>query len=384
MGCCVEWAPCDTIRTIKRGKVASRQGAAICMAFLSFVAFGSFAAVAGEDPSAACAVADPLVAGWEDVPAASRPWCYWWWVNSHVDRPTITADLEAMKRLGFGGALMFDSRGYWDDERHVVNPKPKMEVMSPEWQDCLVFALEEAARLGLSFAMNMSTSGGKMNGPWPVGADAPKRLVYRYYPSGTPASTFERPRLRRGERHRLRRRLVRALDGRRARGVSRGRERGRDPLREQLAQPADRRVWPRRGGADHEEQRALLGVSARGRSEAAVVARADPLFRLLPERSAPAVGSSRPRAHPAQGVSWRREVEAREKVEVGGRGGVWWLTFLSPPPPCPSTFFTRLHLNFPLSCGVRKKASLFSSSGICRDVETAVFCYTTRTGVHDV
>lgn len=165
------------------------------MAFLSFVAFGSLAAVAGEGPSAARAAADPLVAGWEDVPAASRPWCYWWWVNSHVDRPTITADLEAMKRLGFGGALMFDSRGYWDDERHVVNPKPKMEVMSPEWQDCLVFALEEAARLGLSFAMNMSISGGKMNGPWPVGADAPKRLVYRYYPSGTPASAFERPAL---------------------------------------------------------------------------------------------------------------------------------------------------------------------------------------------
>ena len=82
---------------------------AVCMAFVQ-----------------ACAAnGDPLVAGWTDVPMSSRPWCYWWWVNSHVDKPTITADLEAMKRLGFGGLLMFDSRGYWDDERHVVNPKPK-------------------------------------------------------------------------------------------------------------------------------------------------------------------------------------------------------------------------------------------------------------------
>ncbi len=138
---------------------------------------------------------DPLVAGWTDVPMASRPWCYWWWVNGYVDKPTITADLEAMKRLGFGGLLMFDSRGYWDDERHVVNPKPKMEVMSPEWQECAVFAIREAARLGLSFAMNMSTSGGKMNGPWSVGVDAPKRLVYRYYPAGTPQTAFEKPDL---------------------------------------------------------------------------------------------------------------------------------------------------------------------------------------------
>ena len=144
----------------------------------------------------ACAAnGDPLVAGWTDVPMSSRPWCYWWWVNGHVDKPTITADLEAMKRLGFGGLLMFDSRGYWDDERHVVNPKPKMEVMSPEWQECAVFAIREAARLGLSFAMNMSTSGGKMNGPWPVGVDAPKRLVYRYYPAGTPQTAFEKPDL---------------------------------------------------------------------------------------------------------------------------------------------------------------------------------------------
>ena len=144
----------------------------------------------------ACAAnGDPLVAGWTDVPMSYRPWCYWWWVNGHVDKPTITADLEAMKRLGFGGLLMFDSRGYWDDERHVVNPKPKMEVMSPEWKECAVFAIREAARLGLSFAMNMSTSGGKMNGPWPVGVDAPKRLVYRYYPAGTPQTAFEKPDL---------------------------------------------------------------------------------------------------------------------------------------------------------------------------------------------
>ena len=126
------------------------------------------------------AFAVSLEEGFARPPAAYRPWCYWWWINGHADKETITADLEAMKRLGFGGLLMFDSRGYWDDERHIVNPKPEIAFMSPEWQELVVFAIREAARLGLEFTMNMSSSGGKLDGPWEVGEDAPKRLVYTY------------------------------------------------------------------------------------------------------------------------------------------------------------------------------------------------------------
>lgn len=115
--------------------------------------------------------------GFARVPVQARPWCYWWWINGHVDKKTITADLESMKRLGFGGLLMFDSRGYWDDERHVVMPKAEVEFMSPLWQDNVCFAIREAARLGLEFTMNVSSSGGKLDGPWLVGADAPKQLL---------------------------------------------------------------------------------------------------------------------------------------------------------------------------------------------------------------
>jgi len=134
-----------------------------------------------------------LVKGWETPSPENRPWCYWWWVNGHVDEKTITADLEAMKRLGFAGLLMFDSRGYWDDDRHVVNPKAEIAFMSDEWQRHVVHAIKEAARLGLKFTMNMSSSGGKLDGPWEVGEDAPKRLVYRLYPAGTKREAMEPP-----------------------------------------------------------------------------------------------------------------------------------------------------------------------------------------------
>ncbi len=112
-----------------------------------------------------------------DVPVADRPWCYWWWINGHVDKETITSDMEAMRRVGFGGLLMFDARGYWDDKGHLVLPKPKMEFMSPEWRELLAFGIKEAARVGLQVSVNLSSCAGALKGPWEVGADAPKRLI---------------------------------------------------------------------------------------------------------------------------------------------------------------------------------------------------------------
>ena len=67
--------------------------------------------------------------------------------------------LEAMKKLGFGGVLMFDSRGYWDDDDHVRNPKAEIDFMGPEWFGFVEFSIRECARLGLGFTMNASASG---------------------------------------------------------------------------------------------------------------------------------------------------------------------------------------------------------------------------------
>jgi hypothetical protein len=117
-----------------------------------------------------------------NVPVADRPWCYWWWVNGHVDKETITSDMEAMRRVGFGGLLMFDARGYWDDKGHLVLPKPKMEFMSPEWRELLAFGIKEAARVGLEVSVNLSSCAGALKGPWEVGADAPKRLICQTAP----------------------------------------------------------------------------------------------------------------------------------------------------------------------------------------------------------
>ena len=41
-------------------------------------------------------------------PAAARPWVYWFWLNSNITKEGMTADLEAMQRVGIGGVLIME------------------------------------------------------------------------------------------------------------------------------------------------------------------------------------------------------------------------------------------------------------------------------------
>ena len=106
-----------------------------------------------------CAGVDP--AAFANPTRESRPWTYWLWQNGNVDEEDVTRDLEAIKRLGFGGVLMFDNRGYGYEDGM---PPVKLQVMTEEWFDRVAFAIRECARLGLEFEMNASSSGGSLCG----------------------------------------------------------------------------------------------------------------------------------------------------------------------------------------------------------------------------
>lgn len=112
----------------------------------------------------------------------SRPWCYYWWLKGNVSEELLTADLEEMAAKGFGGILLCDSRGYWDDAnttRHVPVPlEIKYEFMSPEWRKLIVHVVKEAHRLGMQVSMNIANTGGQLRGPWDLGADGPKELIW--------------------------------------------------------------------------------------------------------------------------------------------------------------------------------------------------------------
>jgi hypothetical protein len=53
--------------------------------------------------------AAPLLDGFRNPPDSARPEVWWHWMNGNVTREGITADLEAMKRVGIGGVQIFNA-----------------------------------------------------------------------------------------------------------------------------------------------------------------------------------------------------------------------------------------------------------------------------------
>ena len=71
-----------------------------------------------------------------DPPREARPHAWWHWMNGNVTRAGITADLEAMKQIGLGGAQIFNvSEGI---------PEGLIQYNSDEWRGMVKFAAEEA------------------------------------------------------------------------------------------------------------------------------------------------------------------------------------------------------------------------------------------------
>lgn len=91
-----------------------------------------------------------------------KPWVFWYWMKAAVSKPGITADLEAMKTAGIGGAYLMPIKG-------TVNPPvftPAAEQLSPQWWAMVKFAMDEAKRLDLRLGMHVSDGFALAGGPW--------------------------------------------------------------------------------------------------------------------------------------------------------------------------------------------------------------------------
>src|SRR5690349_20014980 len=59
-------------------------------------------------PNRAWAATD-LEQGFAHPPDAARPWVYWFPLDGNITSNGITADLEAMQRVGIGGVLYMET-----------------------------------------------------------------------------------------------------------------------------------------------------------------------------------------------------------------------------------------------------------------------------------
>ncbi|HUW60343.1 MAG TPA: glycosyl hydrolase [Candidatus Bathyarchaeia archaeon] len=91
-------------------------------------------------------------------PDSARPWVYWFWLNGNITEEAITADLEAMQRVGIGGVLIMEV-----DQGVPVGP---VDFMSDEWRRLFHHVVSEAQRLGLEVNMNNDAGWNGSGGPW--------------------------------------------------------------------------------------------------------------------------------------------------------------------------------------------------------------------------
>ncbi|WP_217604939.1 glycosyl hydrolase [Chitinophaga sp. GbtcB8] len=117
----------------------------------------------------ACMLSLPVIAQQHDLerdfrqpPASAKPWVFWYWMQASVSKAGITADLEAMKEAGIGGAYLMPIKG-------AANPplmQPQVAQLTPEWWGMVRFAMQEADRLGLKIAMHDCDGFALAGGPW--------------------------------------------------------------------------------------------------------------------------------------------------------------------------------------------------------------------------
>ena len=99
-----------------------------------------------------------LESGFRQPPLEARPWVYWFWLNGNITTAGITADLEAMKRVGIGGVLIMEV-----DQGAPVGPA---DFMGTQWRDLFRHVHAEAQRLGLEVNMNNDAGWNGSGGPW--------------------------------------------------------------------------------------------------------------------------------------------------------------------------------------------------------------------------
>ena len=125
---------------------------------------------------------DDLASAFPTPQSDARPWVYWFWIGGNVTRAGVTADLEAMRRVGIGGVLIMDvSLRAWGQgvpPAPCVNTAAPLPFMSVSWQEMFKFACSEAHRLGLK--INMANDAGWMGsgGPWVTPAMAMQQVIW--------------------------------------------------------------------------------------------------------------------------------------------------------------------------------------------------------------
>ena len=105
-------------------KTSAAAAALLASAAISAILIAGMPATA-QKPATPAARDSSLEQAFLNPPPSARPHTWWHWMNGNITKAGITSDLEAMKRVGIGGAQIFNV--------DVGFPDGDMPMMSAKW-----------------------------------------------------------------------------------------------------------------------------------------------------------------------------------------------------------------------------------------------------------
>ncbi|MFY0651765.1 MAG: hypothetical protein JXQ96_07010 [Cyclobacteriaceae bacterium] len=99
-----------------------------------------------------------LVNNFKSPADSVKPWCYYYWIGDDISKEGVTKDLEAMKEVGIGAALIGN-----------INPDEvdgKVPLFSDEWWEIMVHAVTEGKRIGVDIGVFNCPGWSQSGGPW--------------------------------------------------------------------------------------------------------------------------------------------------------------------------------------------------------------------------
>jgi hypothetical protein len=113
-----------------------------------------------------------LSKGFQNPPEETKPYCYWYWVNSDITADGITKDIEAMAKVGIRRAMIGNIEG-----------GGPVKMMSPEWTALTRHAMKEAARLKVELMMFNAPGWSQSGGPWIKPEQSMRRVTWNEIPA---------------------------------------------------------------------------------------------------------------------------------------------------------------------------------------------------------
>ena len=103
-----------------------------------------------------------------------RPWTFWYWMYGAVTPEGITADLEAMKQVGLGGAYLMPIKGVGQGPEY----EGQAQQLTPEFWEMVDHSMKEAKRLGLRLGMHICDGFALAGGPWITPQESMQKIVW--------------------------------------------------------------------------------------------------------------------------------------------------------------------------------------------------------------